>query len=201
MSCLNCMSLVLTIEHASSTCVFLLLALQSIDWLCVPDQNKEEEEVESWQQRAACVLFKSGNKILLSALADSMANGTPSLARASLITISWMSSCLHLVEDRNLPPMAFSILTPQLLQSLNYDKDVEERVLASYSLLCLIKNSGTISTNRAMPNFNFCPKSIVVLFMFSNFIFVIIEQIPIKKKNASRSDSYFKFEWQCYILV
>ncbi|KAJ1414432.1 Armadillo-type fold [Sesbania bispinosa] len=102
-------------------------------------RNKEEEEAESWQKRAACALFKSGNRKLLSALADSIANGIPSLARASLITISWMSSYLNLVEDRKLPPMAFSILTPQLLQSLNYDNDVEERVLASYSLLCLTK--------------------------------------------------------------
>jgi len=80
---------------------------------------------------------------LLSALANSIANGIPSLARASLTTISWMCSYLHLLEDTKLPQMALSILTPQLLQSLNYDNDVEERVLASYSLLYLTKNSGT----------------------------------------------------------
>ncbi|KAL2603602.1 hypothetical protein AAZX31_09G020400 [Glycine max] len=108
-------------------------------------KNVEEEEAESWQKRAACVLFKSGNKNLLSALADSIANGIPCLARASLITISWMSSYLNMVEDRKLPPMVFSILRPQLLQSLNYDKDVEERVLASYSLLYLVKYSGCVS--------------------------------------------------------
>ncbi|KAL1358797.1 hypothetical protein HN51_004036 [Arachis hypogaea] len=105
-------------------------------------KNKEEEEIESWQQKVGCVLLKCGNKKLISALGECMANGTPSVARASLITISWMSSYLHLVEDKRLPPMAFSILTPHLIQSLNHDKDVEERVLASYSLLCLIKNSG-----------------------------------------------------------
>ncbi|KAJ1420941.1 Armadillo-type fold [Sesbania bispinosa] len=114
-------------------------------------RNKEEEEAESWQKKAACALFKSGNRKLLSALADSIANGIPSLARASLITISWMSSYLNLVEDRKLPPMAFSILTPQLLQSLNYDNDVEERVLASYSLLCLTKNAGCVSV---LPSLN-----------------------------------------------
>lgn len=102
----------------------------------------EEEEAESWQKRKASVLFKNGNKNLLSALADTIANGIPCLARASLITISWMSSYLNLIEDTMLPPMAFSILRQQLLQSLNYDKDVEERVLASYSLLYLVKYSG-----------------------------------------------------------
>ncbi|MED6109345.1 hypothetical protein PIB30_032565 [Stylosanthes scabra] len=105
-------------------------------------KNKEEEEIERWQEKAACVLLKCGNKKLVSALGECMENGTPSVARASLITISWMSSYLHLVEDKRLPPMAFSILTPHLIQSLNHDKHVEERVLASYSLLCLIKNSG-----------------------------------------------------------
>lgn len=111
-------------------------------------KNVEEEEAERWHKRAACVLFKSGNRNLLSALADSIANGIPCLARASLITISWMSSYLNLVEDIKLPPMVFSILRPQLLQALNYDKDVEERVLASYSLLYLIKYSGCISDLR-----------------------------------------------------
>lgn len=77
------------------------------------------------------------------ALSDSIANGIPSLARASLVTVSWMSSFLNTVGDDNLRSMACSILVPQLLESLNYDKDVEERVLASYSLLCLAKSSGT----------------------------------------------------------
>ena len=128
----------------------------------------EEEEAESWQKRAACVLFKSGKKNLLSALADSIANGIPCLARASLITISWMSSYLNIVEDRKLPPMVFSILRPQLLRSLNYDKDVEERVLASYSLLYLVKYSGmrTYTISQAIPNFNFCPERINCLHFF-----------------------------------
>jgi len=103
---------------------------------------EEEEEAESWQKRKALVLFNNGYKNLLSALADTIANGIPCLARASLITISWMSSYLNLIEDTMLPPMVFSILRPQLLQSLDYDKDVEERVLASYSLLYLVKYSG-----------------------------------------------------------
>lgn len=41
--------------------------------------------------------------------------------------------------------MACSILVPQLLKSLNFDKDVEERVLASYSLVNLVKSSGMFS--------------------------------------------------------
>ncbi|BAT74835.1 hypothetical protein VIGAN_01260300 [Vigna angularis var. angularis] len=108
-------------------------------------KNEEDNEAETWRRKAACVLFQSGNQNLLKALSDSSINGVPSLARASLVTISWMSSYLHLVDDRKFPPMAFSILTPLLLKSLNYDKDVGARVLASYSLLCLVKISGCVS--------------------------------------------------------
>ncbi|KAF7801379.1 putative E3 ubiquitin-protein ligase LIN isoform X1 [Senna tora] len=113
--------------------------------------HNEEEEVESWQERAAYALFKSGNNKLLSALADSIANGLPCLARASLVTVSWMSTYIHLLHDTKLPTIALSILTPQLLESLNYDRDNEERVLASYSLLCLLKSSGRacVSVNDA----------------------------------------------------
>ncbi|KAG4906377.1 hypothetical protein JHK87_055094 [Glycine soja] len=118
-------------------------------------KNEEDDEAESWRRTAANVLLKSGNKNLLSVLSDSAANGVPSLARASLVTISWMSSYLHLVDDRKLPPMALSILMPLLLKYLNYDKDVEARVLASYSLLCLVKisgmNSETFAIFRIMP--------------------------------------------------
>ena len=88
------------------------------------------------------MLFNSGNKRLLVALSDCIANGIPRLARASMITVTWMTSLLHSVGDENLRSMACSILTPQLLESLNYEKDLEERVLASYSLLSLMKSSG-----------------------------------------------------------
>ncbi|KAE9597325.1 hypothetical protein Lalb_Chr16g0385351 [Lupinus albus] len=108
-------------------------------------KNKEEDEGESWRKRVASVLFKNGNKTLLRALANCVANGIPSLAKASLVTISWLSSYLHLVEDRKLPPLVFSIFIPQLLKSLNYNVDIKVRVLASYSLLCLVKNSGCVS--------------------------------------------------------
>nr|XP_025695002.1 putative E3 ubiquitin-protein ligase LIN-1 isoform X1 [Arachis hypogaea] len=104
-------------------------------------KDEEIEEGESWRKRVAIGLFKSGNKNLILALANCVANGIPCLARASLVTISWMSRYLHLVEDRKLQEMALSIFTPKLIISLSFDKDAEERVLASYSLLCLVKNS------------------------------------------------------------
>lgn len=116
--------------------------VQKNNYVCVCLYNKEEEEAESWHKKVAYGLFKSGNKKLLSSLANCLASGIPCLARSSLTTISWMCSYLHLVEDSKFSSMAFSILAPHLLQSLSYDNDVEERVLASYSLLHLTKNSG-----------------------------------------------------------
>ncbi|XP_062012378.1 putative E3 ubiquitin-protein ligase LIN-1 [Rosa rugosa] len=104
--------------------------------------NEDEEATENWQRKAATALFRSGSKKLLGALSDSIANGIPSLARVSLVTLSWMSSFLSTVGDEHLKSMACSILVPQLLESLKFHKDVEERVLASYSLLNLVKSSG-----------------------------------------------------------
>lgn len=107
--------------------------------------NKDEEETEKWQQKVARVLLDSGNERLLAALSDSIANGIPSLARASIITVTWMARILPSVGDENLQSMACSILMPRLLESLDYDKDVEERVLASYSLMSLLKTTGRVS--------------------------------------------------------
>lgn len=104
-------------------------------------ENDEEEATENWQKKAAIALFRSGNKRFLSALSDSIANGIPCLARASLVTVSWMSNFLCSMEDESFRWMACSILVPQLIELLSYNRDVEERVIASYSLLNLAKNS------------------------------------------------------------
>ncbi|KAM2607043.1 hypothetical protein TB2_035653 [Malus domestica] len=103
--------------------------------------NEDEAATENWQRKTATVLFKSGNKELLMALSDSMVNGIPSLARSSLVTVSWMSRFLDAVAGEDLRSMTWSLLVPQLLEYLNYDRDVEERVLASYTLLKLAKRS------------------------------------------------------------
>ncbi|KAA8537128.1 hypothetical protein F0562_029646 [Nyssa sinensis] len=104
--------------------------------------NEDDDATENWQRKAAIVMLTSGNKRLLAALSASIANGIPCLARASLVTISWITSFLHSIGDHNLQSAACSILVPQLIESLNYDKALEERVLASFSLLNLLKSSG-----------------------------------------------------------
>lgn len=100
---------------------------------------EEEEDVVNWQLKAANVLFNHGHKSLLSALSTSMTSCIPSLAKASLITVSWTSRYLFVIKDEKLCLMAPSILVPPLIKYLNRDKDVEDQVLASYSLLNLSK--------------------------------------------------------------
>ncbi|CAK9147459.1 unnamed protein product [Ilex paraguariensis] len=103
--------------------------------------NEEEDAMENWQRKAAIVLLTSGNNSFLAALSDSIANGIPCLTRASIVTVSWMSRFLLQIGDDNLHFVACSILVPGLIESLNYDKSLEERILASFSLFNLIKNS------------------------------------------------------------
>ncbi|KAL3522980.1 hypothetical protein ACH5RR_015814 [Cinchona calisaya] len=102
---------------------------------------RDDEAAQNWQRRTAMVMLKNGRRNLLVALSDSIANGIPSLARASLVTVSWISCFVQLSEERNIQSLACSILVPQLLEALNYDKTMEERVLASFSLLNLLKGS------------------------------------------------------------
>ncbi|XP_027088474.1 putative E3 ubiquitin-protein ligase LIN [Coffea arabica] len=112
---------------------------------------REDEEAENWRRRTAMILLKSGRRNLLVALSDSMANGIPRLARASLVTVTWISSFLHWSGERSLQPLACSILAPQLIEALNYENSMEERILASFSLLNLLKGSdGVDSLQRLM---------------------------------------------------
>ncbi|KAH6756933.1 Pentatricopeptide repeat superfamily protein [Perilla frutescens var. hirtella] len=97
--------------------------------------NEDEKMNENWQRKAALVLLTSGSRRLLSALSDSLANSIPSLARASLVTICWISSFLHSVGDRDLYVAACSILAPHLIECLiDSSNNLEEKILASFSL-------------------------------------------------------------------
>ncbi|XP_031404070.1 putative E3 ubiquitin-protein ligase LIN [Punica granatum] len=105
----------------------------------------KEEESKRWLGRTATVLLRSGHKRFLTALSSSIDNGIPVLARASLVTLSWLSVYLPCMEDKDLKSTACSIFVPQMLESINYDRALEERVLASLSLLNLAKSSGLLN--------------------------------------------------------
>lgn len=103
--------------------------------------NEEEEATRNWQRKTAIVLLNSGNKRLLSGLVDSIANGIPCLGRASLVTVTWMSNFFCFIEDKGVQSLVYSELIPELIKLLKYNNAIEERVLASLSLLKLANNS------------------------------------------------------------
>lgn len=90
----------------------------------------------------------SGGKKLIRALSESIANGLACLARASLVTVAWISKFVHTVGDGDVVnSIEFSTLIQHLIQCLSSDNTIEERVLASFSLLSLSKSSGTYGTD------------------------------------------------------
>lgn len=105
----------------------------------------EDDEIEHWQRKAAMGLWISGGEKLIAALGESIANGIPCLARASLVTVAWMSKFVHTVGDGDvLRSTALLTMVRQLIESLNRTSTIEERVLASFSLLALSKSSGSV---------------------------------------------------------
>ncbi|KAI3664879.1 hypothetical protein L6452_43490 [Arctium lappa] len=105
----------------------------------------EDDEIEHWQRKAAMGLWISGGEKLIAALGESIANGIPCLARASLVTVAWMSKFVHTVGDGDvLRSTALLTMVRQLIESLNRTSTIEERVLASFSLLALSKSSGLV---------------------------------------------------------
>ena len=113
------------------------------DYVC-PNDQEEEKVVEERLKKLASMLLNSGGKRFLMALSNCISDGIPSLSRSCLITITWMSSSLSPLRGCNdFQPLACSILAPKLLDSLSYDRVLEERVLASLSLLNVVRHPGT----------------------------------------------------------
>lgn len=122
---------------------------------CICANGQEEEKVvEERLKKLALMLLNSGGKRFLAALSNCISDGIPSLSRSCLITVTWMSSSLSPLGGCNdFQPLACSVLAPNLLDSLSYDRVLEERVLASLSLLNVVRHPGTFA-KLAMPFFN-----------------------------------------------
>ncbi|KAL5840598.1 hypothetical protein ACOSQ4_013206 [Xanthoceras sorbifolium] len=117
--------------HENSDDSFYSKATTVVDQIL---NDEEEEAVENWERRAAIGLMKScKKKSLLEGLSNCIENGIPSLAKASLFTVAWITNYLHSLGDQNLLSMASSILLPQLIQSSSYDSPLEQQMLASFS--------------------------------------------------------------------
>ncbi|KAI4302894.1 hypothetical protein MLD38_038589 [Melastoma candidum] len=107
--------------------------------------KKEEEKTRQWQSKTASALLNFGHEKFLLSLSISMENKIPVLSRACLVTLSWLSGFLHMADEKTLQMEVCSIFFPQLLMSLKFDRDLEERVLATVALLNLVKNTGCFS--------------------------------------------------------
>ncbi|KAJ0975832.1 hypothetical protein J5N97_017797 [Dioscorea zingiberensis] len=107
--------------------------------------EEEERATEAWLSNLATVLLTSGHKRLLVALSNCIADWIPNLARSCLVTVAWMSCSISSSKGAHkLMSLACSILAPRLLESLNYDRALEERVLASLSLLNFARQTGCL---------------------------------------------------------
>ncbi|XP_058072004.1 putative E3 ubiquitin-protein ligase LIN [Magnolia sinica] len=107
--------------------------------------EEEENATEDWLRKVATILLTSGNKRFVTVLSKSIANGIPRLARACLVIAAWMSGSISSIQNANIRSMTAAILVPRLMESLNYDRALEERVLASLSLLNFVRNSDCFS--------------------------------------------------------
>ncbi|KAL9683961.1 hypothetical protein QQ045_021391 [Rhodiola kirilowii] len=102
---------------------------------------EDEDATARWQRKVSIALFSTGKERLMASLTDAIASDFPGLARACLVTVSWMSIYLSSVRNKSIISMAVSALMPQLVKCLSYNRDVEERVLACFSILNLVKSS------------------------------------------------------------
>ncbi|KAK2634892.1 hypothetical protein Ddye_029684 [Dipteronia dyeriana] len=129
--------------HENSDDSFYCKASTVVDQIL---NEEEQEAAEIWQRRVAIGLVKNSNREgLLGGLANCIANGIPSLARASLFTVAWITNFLHSLADENLLSMASSILLPQLIQSSTCDSPLEDQMLASFSFQRLTATLGCVS--------------------------------------------------------
>ncbi|XP_021602148.1 putative E3 ubiquitin-protein ligase LIN-2 isoform X3 [Manihot esculenta] len=99
--------------------------------------REEEKEMEDWQTKVAIILLNTGGKRFLEALSNCIANATPSLAQASLFTVSWMNRVLHSVGDET--------FVAELPESSNHDRALGGKIHSSVSLKHHIKSSECIS--------------------------------------------------------
>ncbi|KAJ3679298.1 hypothetical protein LUZ60_017309 [Juncus effusus] len=112
-------------------------SFRSSDFCVDREFNVEEEKLtEERLKNLTTVLLKTGNKRFLTALSNRISDGLPKLARACHVSIVWLSGGARVADL----PLLCDVLRERLLESLGYDRPVEERVLASISLLNFVKS-------------------------------------------------------------
>ncbi|KAH6767717.1 hypothetical protein C2S52_018700 [Perilla frutescens var. hirtella] len=99
------------------------------------DEEEEETAREKWLTSLSASLLGDGKKSFLDAVSKCLNSGNSDLVRVCLTTVAWLSFSLASLHDTKYQLSAFSALISPLKQYLEYGVLVEQRILASISLL------------------------------------------------------------------
>ncbi|XP_057797907.1 putative E3 ubiquitin-protein ligase LIN-1 [Salvia miltiorrhiza] len=101
----------------------------------VSEDDEEEAAREKWLKSLSASLLGDGKKSFLEAVSKCLSLGKSGLVRVCLTTVAWLSFSLASLHDTKYQLSAFSALISPLKQYLEYGVLVEQRILASLSLL------------------------------------------------------------------
>ncbi|KAI3449899.1 hypothetical protein Pfo_006564 [Paulownia fortunei] len=99
------------------------------------EDGDEENAREKWLLSLSASLLGDG-KSFLDTLSKCLSLGNSDLVRVCLTTVAWLSSSVASLPDTKFQLCAFSALISPLKQCLQYGELVEQKILASLSLLC-----------------------------------------------------------------
>lgn len=99
------------------------------------EDDEEENAREKWLTSLSASLLGDGKKSFLDAVSKCLSLGKSDLVRVCLTTVAWLSFSLASLHDTRYQLSAFSALISPLKQYLEYGVLVEQRILASLSLL------------------------------------------------------------------
>lgn len=106
--------------------------------------NQEDEECanEEWFRNLSAALVGSGKRSFLEAISNGLGSGNSDLVTACLTTVAWLTDVLSSPTNAEFQLLTFGTLISRLKQILENGAQVENKVLASISLLNFSKISG-----------------------------------------------------------
>lgn len=99
------------------------------------EDEEEQTAREKWLVSLSASLLGDGTKSFLDAVSKCLSLGNSDLVRVCLTTVAWLSFSLASIHDTKFQLFAFSALISPLKQCLEYGELVEQKILASLSLL------------------------------------------------------------------
>ncbi|XP_072988508.1 uncharacterized protein [Typha latifolia] len=124
-------------------------------------QDKETTEQKNWLMAVTLALLGNGRRSFLEALCKCLDSCNAELVRSCLTTVAWLSHSLVSLSTAEIQLTAFSALIPRLRRSLENNEQIQDRVLASASLL----------------NFSKIPECRVLLMSFADEIGDLLKEL------------------------